>query len=433
MEYLKGILFEPTITQSSSTTTIDKDVVVEPKRYCSAHNVNPTAESVAKFSRSFFNKAEQNDTGDTIYINVRWVMMWTNNNNQVDISKIRSAHKALNEVFSAQNTSELDMLPTASITPWNTLIGNPNIVFLPQDSSKVYAEYLQISNEFSSTNPLEDAVSKGKRVDGVLNLYIGPSSGGILGQAELNSNVCYNLYSSIGSRDDPGVLSNYGFGKTVFHEIGHALGLQHPFTDTTCDNIKQADDIPEQLNPNGSAYLTSDGNGGYRQIGDNRYNDRLNDTNDSCIGISADTQFNEMATNLMDYGVDDIAIHFTPDQVTIMREFLQDSTENTSLTLMNSTDKSYSEQIKDGDVELVEGASTKPTTILTAGLTDTEWIYIGVGIGIFLLLSYILIQKYKLKGKDNIFNRSSKGQPKKMSAIRFGIDSLVQQNPYLMV
>jgi hypothetical protein len=69
--------------------------------------------------------------------------------------------------------------------------------------------------------------------------------------------------------DLPGSFPGYAFGKTLVHEVGHALSLPHTFADDACDNSVLFPDIPEQINPNFDTVLTID-----EVTGDNRQSRR---------------------------------------------------------------------------------------------------------------------------------------------------------------
>ena len=67
-----------------------------------------------------------------------------------------------------------------------------------------------------------------------LNVYIGNLSGGLLGYANLPPGISGNdhivvLFSSVGGPNALGTINGYNLGRTVTHEIGHWLNLQHTF------------------------------------------------------------------------------------------------------------------------------------------------------------------------------------------------------------
>lgn len=62
-------------------------------------------------------------------------------------------------------------------------------------------------------------------------------------------------YQSIGSVEFPGILSNYNLGRTLTHEIGHYLGLEHIWGggDQSSTNCTGTLDLPQQKGSNAGA------------------------------------------------------------------------------------------------------------------------------------------------------------------------------------
>lgn len=346
------------------------------------------------YNEEFFRNAEAKDSGETLYVQVRWVVLYQNDQQKIDIRRIQDCHKALNMIYAGENVSELEMVPNTTNNPWKPLIGNPNIQFLPLDSTKVTAEYIATSSTLDGTSPVTDAAARGKRVNGVLNIYVGNSgSGGILGQAELSNNVVYVLYSSVGGFEVRGSLDGYDLGKTLAHEVGHALSLPHVFSDDVCDGDKPYPDIPESIRPNFTTELTQTSNGAWEQINDNRDRDRKNNfaTNSSCLKYESkngtQTAPNDMGINIMDYGKDSVSIMFSKSQATMMRAFLT-SEQNTMLAL-----KTADAEPASYEVTATEAAVDSATKAATTAL----WVYILVGVlgGLLLIgLGWFLYVKY---------------------------------------
>ena len=293
----------------------------------------------AKYTPEFWRAFEAKDSGETLYVDTRWVSLYSTEDEKVPLARVRDCLKMLNLVYNGQNSDELDMVPDSERNPFKRVVGNPKIQFLPLDADTLTVEYKRISGALSGSDPVSDAAAKGGVVDGVLNIYMGNSgSGSILGQAELSSNIVYALYSSVGGYDVPGTLPGYTQGKTVVHEVGHALGLNHTFADNLCDNASVYTDLPEQVRPNFTTELYETSPGVWEMKGDNRSKDRIYDTNLSCLHILSDPDSapNEAGINFMDYGLDSVSIMFSQNQATMMRARLLD--ENNTTLLLKSAD-----------------------------------------------------------------------------------------------
>lgn len=305
---------------------------------------------------------ENKDTGETLYIDARWVVLYANDEQKIPVERIRNCHRMINLIYKASNSEELAKVPDEHPYPFKSLIGNMNIQFLPLDESKVTVEYMRINDaSLDSSNPVDDAAERAGIKNGVMNFYVGNCSKGILGQAALESNICFGLYSATGGYEINGNFAPYHLGKTWPHELGHAFSLYHTFTDDACDGVPTFSDIPETTRPGfeGEFYQKSDGKWSIR--GDNRYLDRMNGTHLSCLHAEAnpETAPNDMACNIMDYGDDDISVMFTHSQVAQARAYLL-SPQNTSLELKTASSLSYSES--HGTAELVSTGVTNVTS-----------------------------------------------------------------------
>jgi len=344
----------------------------------------------------YWKKLEGKDSGNTLYIDTRWIVLYANEAEKISTARVQDCLKMLNMVYSNKNTDELAKIPNTAKAPWLPLVATPNIQFLPLDSSTLKVEYKQITGNLDGTSPVEDASEKGNIIDGVLNIYIGNTgAGSILGQAEIASNIVYALYSSVGGYEVPGTLSNYQLGKTVVHEIGHAFSLIHTFQDSVCDGVGAYPDIPEQIEPNFVTALYETSPGVWEQKNDNRYTDLTTGSHLSCLSIQSDpnTAVYEMGTNYMDYGTDSVALMFTPSQVSEMRDYLQ-SSANTTLTLKSASDTSIS------------STGTTPanaTSSSDGGLSTGAIIGIVVGsvVGVIIIIAlmYYSSKHYKAKEK----------------------------------
>jgi len=298
----------------------------------------------AKYTPEFWRQFEAKDSGETLFIDTRWVSLYSTEEEKVPLERVRNCLKMINTVYNGQNTDELEMIPDSDRNPFKRVLGNPKIQFLPLDSDTLTVEYKRISGTLSGSDPVSDAANTAGVVDGVLNIYMGNSGvGSILGQAELSSNIVFALYTTVGGYEVSGTLPGYSQGKTIVHEIGHALGLNHTFQDNLCDNFSVYTDIPEQIRPNFTTELYETSPGVWELKGDNRSKDRIHETNLSCLHIQndPDTAPNEAGINFMDYGLDEVSLMFSENQCQMMRARLLDE-NNTTLVLKSADSVSIS-------------------------------------------------------------------------------------------
>lgn len=388
--------------------------------YCSTRSPN-WQEYRLKYSPEYWSRAAEKDTEETLYIDTRWVVLYVTEEQKIPADRVRNCLRALNLIYGGKNTDELNKVPNTARNPWKPVVGNPNIQFLPLDESTLKVEYQKITSSLSGEVPVQDAASRGEVIPGVLNIYISISGqGSILGQAELNANIVYALYSAVGGYEVRGTLPGYDMGKTVAHEVGHALGLVHTFSDSTCDGFAPYLDVPECIRPNFSTQLFQLADGSWDQKNDNRYLDRINGTHLSCLHIESnpETAPNEQGINIMDYGSDEVSLMFSKNQALMMRTYLQ-SSENTDLTLKSASDKSISamsassEEVTNPSGALVgtetsgdnEAASfTMSTTVLV--------VIIVIGSVVFLGLVYAV---YRVWWKPKSVDREESPSHKKAS------------------
>lgn len=342
--------------------------------------------------------AAREDTGETLYLKARWVCLYASDEQKVDLDRVQDCHRTLNLVYAGGNTDEWAKVPDNDRYPFRRLATAMNIQFLPLDASQVTVEYLPINaTSLDGTNPVDDAASRAGITPGVMNFYIGACDQGILGQAQLESNICFGQYSATGGFRHPGTYSPYHLGKTWPHETGHALSLFHTFADDVCDRHGVYPDVPEQVAPNfEAAWDAIDG-----LAGDNRDKDRRTGSSLSCLSTepTPDTAPNEMSCNIMDYGNDLVSVMFTPSQVSQARRYLL-SAANTTLTL----------QPAPASVPVAVPESAAPAAAATANLTAAalaspgaestsssssddlwswlKWVIIAVGVLAVLLVAW---------------------------------------------
>jgi hypothetical protein len=363
----------------------------------------------------------------TYYINVRYVMMCQKGQAQVSLARVKAMHKMLNAIYSATNSGsaynyDLDKLNSARANQgelYNYEAANMGIQFLPTNPEDVRVEYVELlcpticEGEESPVDAAHqlDPIS---RVDHVkyMNVYMGylpVSLEGLLGEAGVESNICFLAADSVGGYDVGGqsLIDFYKFGKTAAHELGHALSLFHTFESTEMDekgNFVGAEglaawcngqselapdwwptpvgyaDIPEQILPNFEAYFYNVGTTrepSWEVRGDNRAKDRARvltgaDPTRSCVG-DVDTTLsskNECAMNIMDYGNNEVSVMFTPTQVQQVRGYLGAMTAYSYLSPTPNM-VSYSQYLQSLETPAAETPTPAPTTVVVASKPDT--------------------------------------------------------------
>ncbi|KAF8995393.1 hypothetical protein BDQ17DRAFT_1365766 [Cyathus striatus] len=153
-----------------------------------------------------------------------------------------------------------------------------------------------------ASTSIQTAMKTKLRVGGVkdLNIYTVGGHQGLLGYSTFP--VDYE-----GNPTDDGVVVSYAslpggsmeffnLGRTITHEVGHWLGLYHPFEGMSCEGQgDQVEDTPPQSTPTNGCP----------------------ETKDSCKGGGVDS-----IHNFMDYAYDSCMNNFTPGQVVRMKDQL---------------------------------------------------------------------------------------------------------------
>lgn len=285
------------------------------------------------------------DEGQYLYFSVAYYVVYNSESENVSLERLQEQHNVINNDFNALN-SDIVRVPSVGTYAFASIIGDAKIRMLPllgselteKDITRIQSNNVP-SGGFTGVDQIQRFINANTELnvplDGILNVYIGPLQGSLLGQAELFSNICVIRNETVGGPSVPGssTLQNYNFGRTATHEIGHCMGLPHTFSQTgTCPSERVFADIPKQKRPNFDAFLIEE-NGSWTGKLDNRFRDCNIPLYDipgesppySCMDDTVDTCINgkyEMFMNYMDYGNDLSSICFSQDQVSAVRQFL---------------------------------------------------------------------------------------------------------------
>lgn len=218
-------------------------------------------------------------------VEVVYVIIPLSTAGNLSVSQVQAQHQTLNKYFYEYHGGLPAGIPHY---PYDKSFGNPYIEFAPRLATEVteasgrivrlrtpasapssgYSDPAQCQAEFEAQGNVVKP--------GTMYLYLTSlaSSGGgtLLGQAgDIISNMAMIHYGTVGSDDVAGAfgqiagMENYAHGMTMVHEVGHCLGLYHPFSGSPCNSADtqfihtQTPQTPLQANPNfgGEVFLSN--------------------------------------------------------------------------------------------------------------------------------------------------------------------------------
>lgn len=355
----------------------DQDPAPAARRVCACEDTDP--EEVR--DRVMRHRAERRQRGlsnaldsRTKYVAIRYRVLYRDESEKVSERRLQAQHQVLNAMLNMKNDDRLHV-PETGPYGFRDRQGSCNLVHLPIDHTQVteasgIVEYIRVpaAQRFEGQDPLLDVLrymaSRGDLdtvVDGVMNFFVAPIGGGILGQADTTSNYCVVLNTAVGGPSALGELSSYRLGKTGVHEVLHCYGLEHIFNNGGCSGPQLIDDIPRQKTPNYDGRLSSDGVASHC----NRHRDceiyRNGDASFTVGGASqpysclpcdskleacdeCDTAEREMHMNVMGYSPDTVLVMITKGQAEAVNDYLE-SSDNTSITLLDRPDGAVGETL----------------------------------------------------------------------------------------
>jgi hypothetical protein len=283
------------------------------------------------------NKLTIRDTDVQLLVGVHYYVLYDSDKTNLSIVQLQNQHDVLNACYTATNHDDLKKTPNN----YNS-IGNANNIFLPLTlDNYVNVTRVKVPNDTSFNgvesvlNYLDDKISD-PVIPGKINIYCCSLTNGLLGQAVVGGTTAVVDAGTVGSKNMPGWLRGYNYGKTVVHEVGHIMALLHTFLDNACTQPRAIFDIPRQVEPNSYATIIKDVDGrnithkGNRERDCNipRQNKQSSDPPYSCIGYLSADEFNctdgpwEASFSFMDYSKDDYLLLFSRGQTAVMRDRL---------------------------------------------------------------------------------------------------------------
>jgi hypothetical protein len=231
--------------------------------------------------------------GETLFIPVIFHVVYSNSEENISNSRIYSQLEVINEDFSRRNADT-----TNTLEIFRPVAGNPNIQFyLAQDPNAITRTATSHGPFFDDDlHRSENGGKDAHETQHYLNIWVADIAT-LLGYAsspgtdEFKDGVAVN-YRYVGRTLD--AIAPYNGGRTLTHEIGHWLGLQHLWGNGDCEVNDGLSDTPPQNEAVGgcSADHTSCGNLNMTQ-------NFMNLADDACMNLFTQGQSELMRHTLL--------------------------------------------------------------------------------------------------------------------------------------
>jgi hypothetical protein len=193
--------------------------------------------------RQIIENNPQNRTSAVVTIPVVFHILYNTTAQNISTNRIVDQVLALNQDYSRMNANAVNtrsmFLPVAANTQIQFCLAQQTPTGASTDG------ILRVATTTSTIPNNPNSVSAEWNHLKYLNIYVGNLGGGLLGYANLPPGSTGNdhvviLFSSVGGPNFPGTFVPYHLGRTLTHEVGHWLNLEHIFsgcggsTNTTC-------------------------------------------------------------------------------------------------------------------------------------------------------------------------------------------------------
>lgn len=250
--------------------------------------------SASKYSatRTFSSMDDQ-----TLYIPVVFHIVYSSQSQNISAEQIQSQLAVINEDFSRSN-------PDASQTAeaFRSVAGNPHIQFFLAKKDGITGITRTATTHAAFTNDDLHLTLKGGMdawdSNKFLNIWVAELGGQLFGYGASPGTPSFRdgvavHYQYFGRH--PNAVAPYNLGRTLTHEIGHWLGLQHVWGNGGCDSTDGIDDTPTQDNPVSGCNVASVSCGTASMV-----QNYMNSSTDACMNLFTIQQSTLMRKTLVE-------------------------------------------------------------------------------------------------------------------------------------
>jgi Pregnancy-associated plasma protein-A/Secretion system C-terminal sorting domain len=261
--------------------------VAQPERICRYNHVDLRTDISSKTS-------EISDDM-TLYIPIVFHIVYANAAQNISVDQIQSQLDVINEDFSRANADA-----SQTLDAFKLLAGNPRIQFFIGNRDGVAGITRTSTTHMPFANDdLHLSLKGGKdawETDKFLNVWVADLGGQLFGYGASPGSPSFRdgvavHYQNFGRHAN--AIAPYNLGRTLTHEIGHWLGLQHIWGNGGCDSTDGIDDTPSQDHPVTGCNLASVSCGTINMV-----QNFMNSSTDQCMNFFTIQQSSRMRKTL---------------------------------------------------------------------------------------------------------------------------------------